>query len=165
MEPQKYKRDLESPCGAWAKRRKASVIPWGLNRAQSDPVLRLLQACDSRKKSFKPLCPALKCQLSHWIFWPQRLKGASGLSAAGGGSAVVHRSGVWLCKRRGRLHGGQGLLAAPFRLSHTAWGSLDIKSLVTMRETDPHFRQLKGRKWSAEMKYTQEMRQKVVYTC
>lgn len=94
-----------------------------------------------QKKVFKPLCPALKCQLSRWISWPLRLKGVSGLSAAGGGSAVVRRSGVWLCKWRGRLHGGRGLLAAPFRLSHTAWGSLDIKCLVTMRETDTHFRQ------------------------
>lgn len=30
------------------------------------------------KKTEKPLCPALKCQLSRWIVWPRRLRGVFG---------------------------------------------------------------------------------------
>lgn len=117
------------------KKRKATVIPWRLNWPQSDLLSKLLQACDSRKKvwnlSVRPWNAS--CHIEYFGLWGWR--GVSGLSAAGGGSAVVCRSGVWLCKRRGRLRGGRGLLAAPLLLSHTASGNLDIKRLVTVSET------------------------------
>lgn len=152
MEPQKS--NLESPCGAIAlcKEGKSKCCSMRIEPSTVWPGVETFASVWLQEKVFKPLCPALKCQLSRWIFWPLRLKGLSGLSAAGGGSAVVRRSGVWLCKRRGRLHGGRGLLAAPFCLSHTARGSSDIRSLVAMRATDLHFRQLDGRKWSVKMK-------------
>lgn len=63
----------------------------------------------SDKKTWKPLCPTWKCQLSRWILWPVRLRGVLGRSRwRFGGCAQVR-----LCKRRGCLHGGRGLLTAP----------------------------------------------------
>lgn len=99
------------------KNTKVTIVAWEYPGAQSDPVSRLLEVWDCRKKDLKTSVSGpenASCHVESFGLWGW---GAFWV-APGGGSAAVRRSGVWLCKQRDGLHGGRGLLAAPWVTPH-----------------------------------------------
>lgn len=140
------------------KNTKVTIVAWEYPGAQSDPVSRLLEVWDCRKKDLKTSvsghenasCHVESFGLWGWgVFWV----------APGGGSAAVRRSGVWLCKWWSPR--GSGPPGCP--LSHTASWGLNIKVWSQWdKEKKLHLRQLEG-KCSAQNLLYQNLIQVLMY--